>query len=95
MRSLLGPRRSFSAFKSDFSRILETRCKQSALPGSAALTTIPMLELKFTIFLWKHATRSIAEEAPEAYKNVRPEAADHAGPARTVARFEPTICIKG
>jgi tRNA-splicing ligase RtcB len=41
--------------------------------------------------------RGIAEEAPGAYKDVTEvvEAADHAGLARTVARLEPVICIKG
>jgi tRNA-splicing ligase RtcB len=41
--------------------------------------------------------RGVAEEAPGAYKDVAEvvEAADHAGLARTVARLEPVICIKG
>ncbi|HLS85362.1 MAG TPA: RtcB family protein, partial [Burkholderiales bacterium] len=41
--------------------------------------------------------RSIAEEAPEAYKDVTAvvDAADAAGLARKVARVEPLICIKG
>jgi tRNA-splicing ligase RtcB (3'-phosphate/5'-hydroxy nucleic acid ligase) len=41
--------------------------------------------------------RGIAEEAPEAYKDVRAvvEAADRAGLARKVARLEPLICVKG
>lgn len=41
--------------------------------------------------------RGVAEEAPGAYKDVTEvvEAADKAGLARTVARLEPRICIKG
>lgn len=41
--------------------------------------------------------RGVAEEAPDAYKDVTEvvEAADKVGLARTVARLEPRICIKG
>jgi tRNA-splicing ligase RtcB (3'-phosphate/5'-hydroxy nucleic acid ligase) len=41
--------------------------------------------------------RGVAEEAPGAYKDVSAvvEAADKAGLARTVARLEPLVCIKG
>jgi tRNA-splicing ligase RtcB (3'-phosphate/5'-hydroxy nucleic acid ligase) len=41
--------------------------------------------------------RGIAEEAPQAYKDVTAvvDAADAAGLARKVARLEPLICIKG
>jgi tRNA-splicing ligase RtcB len=41
--------------------------------------------------------RGIAEEAPEAYKDVAEvvDAADAAGLARKVARLEPLVCIKG
>ena len=41
--------------------------------------------------------RGIAEEAPQAYKDVSAvvDAADAAGLARKVARLEPLICIKG
>jgi tRNA-splicing ligase RtcB len=41
--------------------------------------------------------RGIAEEAPEAYKDVAAvvDAADAAGLARKVARVEPLVCIKG
>jgi tRNA-splicing ligase RtcB len=41
--------------------------------------------------------RGIAEEAPEAYKDVSAvvAAADAAGLAKTVARLEPIVCIKG
>ena len=41
--------------------------------------------------------RGVAEEAPGAYKDVAAvvEAADKAGLARTVARLEPLVCIKG
>lgn len=41
--------------------------------------------------------RGVAEEAPDAYKDVGEvvSAADRAGLARTVARLEPKICIKG
>jgi tRNA-splicing ligase RtcB len=41
--------------------------------------------------------RGVAEEAPGAYKDVSEvvDAADRAGLARTVARLEPLVCIKG
>jgi tRNA-splicing ligase RtcB len=41
--------------------------------------------------------RGVAEEAPEAYKEVSAvvDAADAAGLARKVARVEPLVCIKG
>jgi tRNA-splicing ligase RtcB len=41
--------------------------------------------------------RGVAEEAPDAYKDVRAvvEAADRAGLARQVARLEPLVCVKG
>jgi tRNA-splicing ligase RtcB len=41
--------------------------------------------------------RGVAEEAPEAYKDVAAvvDAADAAGLARKVARLEPLVCIKG
>jgi tRNA-splicing ligase RtcB len=41
--------------------------------------------------------RGIAEEAPQAYKDVAEvvDAADAAGLARKVARTEPLVCIKG
>ena len=41
--------------------------------------------------------RGVAEEAPDAYKDVSEvvDAADQAGLARKVARLEPRICIKG
>ena len=43
------------------------------------------------------SARGIAEEAPGAYKDVTAvvEAADRAGLARTVARLEPMVCVKG
>jgi tRNA-splicing ligase RtcB (3'-phosphate/5'-hydroxy nucleic acid ligase) len=41
--------------------------------------------------------RGVAEEAPDAYKDVSAvvDAADAAGLARKVARLEPLICVKG
>jgi|SRR5579863_79311 len=41
--------------------------------------------------------RGVAEEAPEAYKNVAAvaDATDHANLARKVARVEPMVCVKG
>ena len=41
--------------------------------------------------------RGVAEEAPEAYKDVTAvvDAADAAGLARKVAKLEPLVCIKG
>jgi tRNA-splicing ligase RtcB len=49
------------------------------------------------ILIRSRSMRGVAEEAPGAYKDVTAvvEAADHAGLARTVARLEPVICIKG
>jgi tRNA-splicing ligase RtcB len=49
------------------------------------------------IFIRSRSMRGVAEEAPGAYKDVSAvvEAADQAGLARTVARLEPVICIKG
>jgi tRNA-splicing ligase RtcB len=49
------------------------------------------------ILIRSRSLRGVAEEAPEAYKDVSAvaEAADKAGLARTVARLEPVICIKG
>ena len=44
-----------------------------------------------------HMVRGVAEEAPDAYKDVAAvvDAADAAGLARKVARLEPLVCIKG
>ena len=41
--------------------------------------------------------RGVAEEAPQAYKDVTAvvDAADHASLARKVARLGPVVCIKG
>ena len=41
--------------------------------------------------------RGVAEEAPGAYKDVSAvvDAADRANLARTVARLEPVVCVKG
>jgi tRNA-splicing ligase RtcB len=49
------------------------------------------------ILIRSRSMRGVAEEAPGAYKDVNAvvEAADHAGLARTVARLEPVICVKG
>ncbi len=49
------------------------------------------------IVIRSHSMRGVAEEAPGAYKDVSEvvDAADRAGLARTVARLEPVICIKG
>jgi tRNA-splicing ligase RtcB len=43
------------------------------------------------------SSRGVAEEAPDAYKDVTAviDAADRAGLSRKVARLEPVICIKG
>jgi tRNA-splicing ligase RtcB len=43
------------------------------------------------------STKGIAEEAPEAYKDVHAvvEATEQAGLARKVAKLEPLICVKG
>ncbi len=49
------------------------------------------------VLILSRSMRGVAEEAPGAYKDVTDvvEAADRAGLARTVARLEPVICIKG
>ncbi len=49
------------------------------------------------IIIRSPSMRGIAEEAPEAYKDVSAvvDAAEGAGLARKVARPEPLICIKG
>ena len=49
------------------------------------------------ILIRSPSMRGIAEEAPDAYKNVNDvvKAADSAGLARMVAKLEPLICIKG
>ena len=49
------------------------------------------------VLIRSRSMRGVAEEAPGAYKDVSAvvEAADHAGLAKTVARLEPVICIKG
>ncbi len=49
------------------------------------------------ILIRSPSMRGVAEEAPEAYKDVTAvvDAADAAGLARKVARLEPLICIKG
>jgi tRNA-splicing ligase RtcB (3'-phosphate/5'-hydroxy nucleic acid ligase) len=49
------------------------------------------------VVIRSRSLRGVAEEAPGAYKDVSSvvEAADHAGLARTVARLEPVLCIKG
>jgi tRNA-splicing ligase RtcB len=49
------------------------------------------------IIIKSPSMRGVAEEAPEAYKDVSAvvDAADAAGLARKVARVEPLVCIKG
>ena len=48
------------------------------------------------IIIKSPSMRGIAEEAPDAYKDVAVvDTADAAGLARKVARLEPLICIKG
>ena len=49
------------------------------------------------VLIRSRSMRGVAEEAPGAYKDVTEvvAAADLAGLARTVARLEPVICIKG
>jgi tRNA-splicing ligase RtcB len=49
------------------------------------------------ILIKSPSMRGVAEEAPDAYKDVAAvvDAADAAGLARKVARLEPLICIKG
>ena len=49
------------------------------------------------ILIRSPSLRGVAEEAPEAYKDVSRvvEAADRAGLSKKVARLEPLVCIKG
>ena len=49
------------------------------------------------VLIRSHSLRGVAEEAPGAYKEVSAvvDAADQAGLARTVARLEPVVYIKG
>ena len=49
------------------------------------------------IMIRSPSMRGVAEEAPDAYKNVSAvvDAAAAAGLAKKVARVEPLICIKG
>jgi tRNA-splicing ligase RtcB len=49
------------------------------------------------IFVRSPSTRGIAEEAPEAYKDIDAVviASERAGLARRVARMRPLVCIKG
>ncbi len=49
------------------------------------------------IVVRSHALKGVAEEAPDAYKDVTAvvDAAERAQLVRTVARLEPLICIKG
>ncbi|MGH9348825.1 MAG: RtcB family protein [Vicinamibacterales bacterium] len=49
------------------------------------------------IIVRSHSSRGVAEEAPEAYKDVGAVvgAAHHAGLSRKVARLEPLVCVKG
>jgi tRNA-splicing ligase RtcB len=49
------------------------------------------------ILIKSPSMRGVAEEAPEAYKDVTAvvDAADAAGLAKKVARLEPLVCIKG
>jgi len=49
------------------------------------------------ILIRSPSMRGVAEEAPDAYKDVSAvvDSAEHAGLARRVARVEPLICIKG
>jgi tRNA-splicing ligase RtcB len=49
------------------------------------------------IIIRSPSMRGVAEEAPEAYKDVSAvvDAADASGLARKVARLEPLVCIKG
>ncbi len=49
------------------------------------------------ILIRSPSARGVAEEAPGAYKDVAAvvDAADRAGLARTVARLEPLVCVKG
>ncbi|MCW5699830.1 MAG: RtcB family protein [Rhodospirillales bacterium] len=49
------------------------------------------------ILIRSHSLRGVAEEAPDAYKDVGAvvDAADAAGLAAKVARLEPMICVKG
>ena len=49
------------------------------------------------ILIRSPSMRGVAEEAPQAYKDVSEvvDCADAAGLARKVARLEPLVCVKG
>jgi tRNA-splicing ligase RtcB (3'-phosphate/5'-hydroxy nucleic acid ligase) len=49
------------------------------------------------IIIRSRSMRGVAEEAPDAYKDVSAvvQAAHDAGLSRKVARLEPLVCIKG
>jgi tRNA-splicing ligase RtcB len=49
------------------------------------------------ILIRSPSLRGVAEEAPEAYKDVSRvvDAADHAGLSKKVVRLEPLVCVKG
>ena len=70
-------------------------------PSGAAPVARPVrlltISLHHGVFIRSRSMRGVAEEAPGAYKDVSEvvDAADRAGLARTVARLEPVICIKG
>jgi tRNA-splicing ligase RtcB len=49
------------------------------------------------IIVKSHSPRGVAEEAPDAYKDVGAvvDASDRAGLARKVAKLAPLVCVKG
>lgn len=70
--------------------------RHQALKGHDGQYIVRQLEAR-GILIRSSSMRGVAEEAPDAYKDVAEvvDSADKAGLARTVARLEPRICIKG
>lgn len=70
--------------------------RHQALQQWQGKDVVKRLELK-SILIRSQSLRGIAEEAPQAYKNVDEvvSAAESAGLARRICRLEPLVCVKG
>ena len=70
--------------------------RHQAARGRSGRTVVNQLAER-GIVVMSASSRGVAEEAPEAYKDVAAvvDATDAAGLARKVARLAPLICIKG
>ncbi|MGC1954844.1 MAG: RtcB family protein [Gammaproteobacteria bacterium] len=86
-------RRSFSSACHGAGRAMSRHAANKLWQGRAVVEALA----KRGILIRSRSMRGIAEEAPDAYKNVTAvvDAADRAGLARKVARLEPLICVKG